>query len=411
MSRCGPLNLKKEDGKKELPVHQLMDSDLEVVVVNNFLYLPLLFDPSIVAEIQAAGSSTGQRAPRGSPLGDALLQVNGRHFIKTLSLPALLEHFEHLHPDAYNHLRDVFLQNNLGFILNREEITLDNKLQIIVFHIMPHFIRREESILGRKKPDNKELLEFIGEKIDLPGKYKQRLRRLSDPELSRKLLAYVDNLVVKLDPIRDGRIAAADLCQWFYQAITERIWQKEKDRLQQKIAQGEQLSQHHWQKAGVLLYLAQKGALEIEGFGFSRIGKTREYVIYKRTGEYALKDFYGRLYLFPDCRVAISTAGRLKPVVLEKYKHPFLRRHAARQDICLKHFPASQAFTAGAAITALEEGVNALFYGYNCRRRNGYHSLDRLPQEERLVDFEDYRVGPDHPKISSGEVEIKNAYA
>jgi hypothetical protein len=392
-------------------VQQLLDSNLEVVVVNNFIYVPLLFDPSIAAEIQTAETSTGQWAPRGSPLGNDLFLVHGKHFIKTLSLPSLLDHFEHLHPDAYKYLRDVFLKNNLGFTLNYQEISLDDKLETIVFQIMPHFIRREDSISGRKRPDNEELLNLICEKIDIPGKYKQRIRRLSDPELSRKLLTYLDNLVVKVDPIGDGRIAAQDLRQWFYHAITQRIVQKEKDRLQQKIVHGEQLSQPHWQKAGVLLYLAEKGSLEIDGFGFFRIGKTREYVIYKRTGEYCLKDYYGRLYLFPDCRVAISTAHRLKPVVLEKYKHPFLRRYTPGQDICLRHFTPPQSFTAAAAITALEEGVNALFYGYNCRRRNGYHSLDRLPQEERRVDFEDYRVGPDHPKIASWQVEIKNAYA
>jgi hypothetical protein len=392
-------------------VQQLLDSDLEVVVVKNFLFVPLLFDPSMATEIQAAQGSTGQQAAPGSPTGDDLLIVNGRHFIKTLSLLSLFKHFDNLYPDAYNHLRNVFLQKNLGFILNREEISLDNKLKTIVFQIMPHFIRREDRILGRKKPDNDELLALICEKIDIPGKYKQRIRRLSDPELTRKLLAHLDNLVVTVEPIRDGVIAAQNLRQWFYQAITERILQKEKDRLQQKLAQDEQLSKNHWQKAGVLLYLAEKGSLEIEGFGFSRIGKTREYLIYKRTGEYALKDYYGRFYLFPDCRVAISTAGRLRPIVLEKYKHPFLRRHTAGQDICLRHFTPPPAFTAAAAITALEEGVNTLFYGYNCRRRNGYHSLDRLPREERLVDFADYRIGPEHPEISSGQVEIKNAYA
>jgi hypothetical protein len=391
-------------------VQQLLDSDLEVAVVNNFLYLPLWFDPSIAAEIQAAESSTAQQASRGSPAGDELLLVNGKYFIKTLSLPFLLDHFDNLQPDAYNHLREVFLKENLGFILDRDEISFDNNLNIIVFQIIPHFIRREDSILGGKKPGNEELLDLICKKIDLPGKYKQRRRRLSDPELLRKLLAYLDNLVVTVEPLRDGRIAAQDLRHWFYQALTGRILAKEKERLQQKMAQGEQLS-NTWQKEGVLLYLAETGALEIDGCGFSRIGKTREYLIYKRTGEYALKDYYGRFYLFPDCRVAISTAGHLKPRVLEKYKHPFLRRHRAGQDICLRHFTPPQSFTAAAAITALEEGVNALFYGYNCRRRNGYHSLDRLPREERLVDFEDYRIGPEHPKISSGQVEIKNAYA
>ncbi|MEJ2670976.1 MAG: hypothetical protein P8168_02005 [Deltaproteobacteria bacterium] len=392
-------------------MQQLLDSDLELVVADNFLFAPLWFDPSIAAEIQAAAGSKSQRAARGSPGGETLLTVNGQPFIKTLSLDSLLEHFENLHPDAYHRLRKAFLEKHLGFTLNRDEISLDQKLSTIVFHIMPHFIRRADRIRERKKPDDEEFLNFICAKIALPGKYKRRIRRMSDPELSRKLLAYLDKLAVTVEPLKEGRIAAADLRHWFYPALTGQILQQEKERLQKKLAQDEQLSYQHWLKAGVLLYLAEKGALEIEGFGFWRMSTTGEYVIYKRTGAFALKDFYGRLYLFPDCRVAISTAGRLKPVVLERYKHPFLHRYAPRQKICLRHFNAPQTFTAAGAITALEEGVNALFYGYNCRRRNGYHSLDRLPQEARLVDFEDYRITPEHPKIATGQVEVKNAYA
>jgi hypothetical protein len=373
--------------------------------------VPLWFDPSIFAEIQTAAGSTSQQAARGSPAGDHLLLVNGRHFIKTLSLASLLQHFDTLHPKAYDRLRKVFLEKYLGFTLNREEISLDDKLKTILFQIVPHFIRRAERSLARKKLDQEELLNLLCEKIAIPGKYKQRLRRLSNPESIRKLLAHLDDRAVTVEPLRDGSIAAHDLRQWVYQAISARILEQEKDRLQQKLVQDEQLSKNHWQQTGLLLYLAETGSLEIDGCGFFRIGKTSDYVIYKRTGAYAIKDFYGRPYLFPDCRVAISTAGRLKPVVLEKYKHPFLRRHAAGQGICLRHFTPPPDFTAAAAITALEEGVNALFYGYNCRRRNGYHSLDRLPLEERLVDFEDYRLARDHPKILSGQVEIKNAYA
>jgi hypothetical protein len=392
-------------------VQQLLASDLELVVANNFLYLPLLFDPSLAAEIQAANCSTGQNPARGSPDGNDLLLSNGRHFIKALSLPSLLEHFHSLHPDIYNRLRDAFLQKNLISILDLDDIFLDNKLQTIVFHVMPHFIRRKYQNLRSKKWDNEELMDFICQKIDIPPKYRKLRYRLADPELLRKLLAYLENIVVTLEPLKEGGITAQNLRQWFYQAISAKILQKEKDRLKQKITQDEQLSKNHGQKTEVLLFLAAKGSLEIEGFGFSRIGANGEYLIYKRTGEYALQDYYGRLYLFPDCRVAISTAGRLRPIVLEKYKHPFLRRHAPRQEICLRHFAPPPAFTAAAGVTALEEGINALFYGYNRRRRNGYHSLDRLPLEERLVDFEDYRISPDHLKISSGQVEIKNAYS
>ena len=154
--------------------------------------------------------------------------------------------------------------------------------------------------------------------------------------------------------------------------------------------------------------------------------------LHKHTGEYALKDFYGRPYLFPDCRIAVSTVVPLKPFVIERYKHPFLEGHDAGQPICLRHLSRSRVFTPANVINALEEGMNALLYGYNSRRRNGYHSLDRITRPVRTVDFdddimaadddepmirtrpmrsvhfEDYRISRDHPKIASGWVEITN---
>ncbi|MFZ5447913.1 MAG: hypothetical protein ACOZFS_04665 [Thermodesulfobacteriota bacterium] len=252
-------------------------------------------------------------------------------------------------------------------------------------------------------------MEFIGEIIDIPQKYFDQASTQFHPELLGKRLHELENLEVTVAPLGEGVISTRDLRCWFHQAMAKSIIENEKDRLKQTIGQQEKPFMSGRQTA-VLLYLSEKGSLEIDGFGFSRIGSTRDYVIYKHTGEYALKDYYGQIYLFPDCRVAVSTLARMRPVVMEKYKHPFLRRHSARQEICLTNFHSPLAFTASDAIAALEQGVNALYYGYNYRRRNGYHSLDKLPKEERLVDFEDLRIAPDHHKISSGRVEVKNAY-
>lgn len=390
-------------------MQELLDSDLEVVVASDFIFLPLLLDPSIAGEIQAARGLKDRQAARGSPGEDRLIVADGRYFIKSLSLSSLLNHFENLHPEAYGRLRKIFLEKNLGPLSDRDQISLDNKLKTIVFQVMPHFLRREGRLSAGQRINNEELLGLICEKSEIPQQYYYQARRLLDRELLRKRLAELEKIEVTPGSLGEGVIPGGELRAWFHQAITKRILEQEKERWQQKMGEGEQL--FSVQQAAVMLYLAGRGSREIDGFGFSRIGKTGEYLIYKRTGEYALKDFYGRLYMFPDCRVAVSTLGRLRPVVLEKYKHPFLRRHAAGQEICLSNFKPSADFTAADAITALEQGVNALYYGYDYRRRNGYHSLDRLPMEERRVDFEDLRIAPDHPKISSGQVEIKNAYS
>jgi hypothetical protein len=155
---------------------------------------------------------------------------------------------------------------------------------------------------------------------------------------------------------------------------------------------GEQLRQAGRKRIGTLLYVAEKGSLEMDGFGFSRIGTRDEYLIFKRTGEYILKDYYGRSYLFPDCRVGVSSAGPFMPMVVETYKHPFLFGFDSGQEICLRGYKAPRDFTAESIIQVLEDGFNALLYGYDARRRNGYHSLDRVTKHVRTIDFDDYRI-------------------
>jgi hypothetical protein len=143
---------------------------------------------------------------------------------------------------------------------------------------------------------------------------------------------------------------------------------------------------------GILLYIAAAGSLEIDGFGFVKTGSNGEYLVYKYTGEYVLKDYYARSYLFPDCRVAVPLSGPFRPVVLETYKHPFLLGHDAGQEICMRNFMAPDRFTADNVIKVLEEGINALLYGYDSRRRNGCHSLDRTRKRTRPIEFDDYRI-------------------
>jgi len=142
----------------------------------------------------------------------------------------------------------------------------------------------------------------------------------------------------------------------------------------------------------ILLYIAGKGSLEIDGFGFSRMDSSDEYLVYKRTGEYILKDYHARSYLFPDCRVAVPTFGTLRPIVMETYKHPFLLGHEAGQEICLRQFTPPNKFTAGNIIGGVEIGINALIYGYDSRRRNGIHSLDRKLLHVKSIEFDDYRI-------------------
>jgi hypothetical protein len=88
----------------------------------------------------------------------------------------------------------------------------------------------------------------------------------------------------------------------------------------------------------------------------------------------------------------VSTYSPFRPFVIEKYKHPFLLDHKSGQEICIKDFVPSNELSAKNIIRTLEEGLTALHYGYNGRRRNGYHSLDKMWVHIPTIDFEDYRI-------------------
>jgi len=66
--------------------------------------------------------------------------------------------------------------------------------------------------------------------------------------------------------------------------------------------------------------------------------------------------------------------------------------HEAGQELCLREFVTGKEFSAGNVVSALEQGLAALYSGYNPRLRNGYHSLDPLTQIRRSLDFTDYRI-------------------
>jgi hypothetical protein len=155
----------------------------------------------------------------------------------------------------------------------------------------------------------------------------------------------------------------------------------------------EQFSRMKPEHIATLLYIADTGFLEIDGFGFIRKNAYRnEYYVYKRSGDYILKDYYGRSYLFPNCRVTVSTYMPFRPFVMEKYKHPFLLKYKSGQEICIKNFNPPDEPTDKCIINTLEEGLTALQYGYDPRKRNGYHSLDKLWIHIPTIDFEDYII-------------------
>ena len=399
-------------------IRRLVDSDLDVLIRSGFVYVPLLFDPSVEQEILSP------------PDAGAIIQIGGSHFLKTLRLESLLDNYATVWPESYESLRHACLEEFVGRVPPKP-VAVDGKLKMILFEVMPHFIRGHRG-LERRRLGEEEILDWIESKVRIPAPCYQQAHGFLDTALLQRALDELEGRGFSPGPLTDGPISARRLGEWMSRAMECRIVEGEKARLRAALTPRNQSSEPESRHLAVLLHIAAEGSLEIDRFGFSRIGSGEDYLVYQRTGEYALKDYYGRPYLFPDCRVAVSTLAPLRPFVVDRYKHPFLEGQDSGQEICVGRSSSPGVFTAAAAIEALEAGIHALLYGYSGRRRNGYHGLDRVrrragssdsnelaaigppdyPVTRRKpildVDFEDYRVPSDHPKIASRQVAITN---
>ncbi len=372
-------------------MRQLLDSDLELLVESDFIYLPLLFDPEIEKEIQTIFPPENQIENSAQPDLKTIIKLKDKYFVKALNLQSVLENYEVINAYDYRRLRNACL---LKYQLTGEVdgIFLDETLRTILFQIMPHFIRKNRGLI-RKKLSDEEILDLINKKINIPGKYHKEAKTFQDLEPLKEVLGDLKNKKYIFKPPGNGILTGRKLGDWFHDAVQAKVLKSEHHRIAETLQVREQFIQANPEHIAILLYIADTGSMEIDGFGFTRKnGYKGEYFVYKRVGEFVLKDYYARSYLFPACRVAVSTYTPFRPFVMEKYKHPFLLRHKSGQEICMQHFAPPNEFTAENAIRILEEGLTALRYGYDARRRNGYHSLDRTWVYIPTIDFEDYRI-------------------
>ena len=366
-------------------MRRLLASDIDLFVTSGFLYLPLLFDPAMEREIQGSIDPSRPQQVMG-----VLLRLDGKHFVKTISLPSLVANYGKINKNLYDQVRSDVVQK-VSVTLDGGSIPFGWKLLTIIFHIMPYFIRKNKG-LQRKKFDRQEILKLIAEKVDIPPKDYESRNTFFDVRPFQEAIKELEKLDSPCVQPEDGIISTGELSNWLERELESQIIAEEKTRLMEEVRKREQLVKAVKEDLHILLYIAEQGSLEINGFGFTRIGKGDDYLIYKRSGEYVLKDYYGRSYLFPDCRVAVPTFNPFKPVVIEKYKHPFLYAHDSGQEICLTGFNPPQEFSAKNIIQVLEEGFNALLHGYDARRRRGYHSLDDPRRYVKTVEFDDYRI-------------------
>jgi len=369
---------------------RLLDSDLELVVESNFIYLPLLFDPEIEKEIQTSFRPGKHIENSAQPSLNTIIRRKDKYFVKALNLNSLLENYEVINPYDYKRLRNECL---LKYQLTDgvDGIFLNETLRTILFQVMPHFIKKNRGLV-RKKLNDEELLDLINNKIKIPEKYYKNAETFQDLEPLKNILERLNKTPI-FKPHENGILTGRKLRGWFHDAVQAKVLKSEHHRLANALKMRKQFNQTKPEHIAILLYIADTGSLEIDGFGFTRHNAYNgEYVVYKRTKEYVLTDYYARSYLFPKCRVAVSTYLPFRPFVMEKYKHPFLLGHKSGQEICMKDFVPSNELSAKNLIRTLEEGLTALHYGYDSRRRNGYHSLDKTWVHIPTIDFEDYRI-------------------
>jgi hypothetical protein len=369
---------------------QLLDSNLELVVESGFIHVPLLLDPAIDRELQAPLRSGTSAEPSGSRKSTVIIEVQGRHFIRTLSVQSLVTNFQKISANSYQQMKNDCLRK-IFFTPELDSLSVDGKLRTILFQVMTYFIRKNRD-LERRRQSEEEILDFIGEKIDVPSGYYEKAKTFLDTEPLRRMLDDLEKQEPTPEPLQSGLLSAHELRAWLGKALFAKIVHSKRKGLRDALQVREQFRNTKKKHLAILMYIADKGSLEIDGFGFSRINSSDEYLVYKRTGEYILKDYHARSYLFPDCRVAVPTFGTLRPIVMETYKHPFLLGHEAGQEICLRQFTPPNKFTAGNIIGGVEKGINALIYGYDSRRRNGIHSLDRKLLHVKSIEFDDYRI-------------------
>jgi hypothetical protein len=370
-----------------LTVLQLLQSDLELVVKSGFLYLPLLYDPEIAREIQ--------NGPTPGGAVEGLLEIAGEHFIRSVSIQSILTNMEAIDNGYYGQLRGECLRQ-FPVSATLEGISPDTKLMTLLLKVMPYFIKKHKG-LSRRRLGDEEFLDFLSDRIHIPQSFREQTGKYLDTGPLLQRLNDLKRLEQKVEPLHDGPISGEILGRWLHNALEVQIVDKEIARLKEQLRERERLTETQRNHFCILMYIAEKGALEIDGFGFFRIGSGHDYLVYKRTGQYILKDYYARSYLFPDCRVAVPTMRPFKPLVLELYKHPFLQGYSSRQEICMKGFRSPDEFTANNIIKTLEEGINSLLYGYDARRRNGYHSLDPTRHYVKTIEFADYRLDNDQP--------------
>jgi hypothetical protein len=379
----------------------------EFLVKDDYICYPILFDTDIVKELRSSKD---------------VLEFDGKNYIRGIKIQTIAENYEKFDPQTYHDMKIDFLRKALP---ERTEDFKDycqgnDLLRMIVFEIMPYFIAKnrkleeikEENQANRKGVEEK-ILSLVKERTTIPDRYYQEARgfcKLDDIEYALKRLEEINN-----PEIPSGLFNAKMLETILIDEIEGVIVKKSRKELEGNIELKKELVSKKAEHIAALLYLKEAERFELENFGFIR-EHDATYTIYKKLEPYALREFNGDVYLFPECIVGFNVPSSTNvgvpiPLVLNEYKHPFLPGHSEHQKICIRDFRNTEEKPNERIITALNMGVDTILYGYfNQIGFFGFHSLDGRVHNTQYhhSTFGEYRISEDDPRIKNGTVVITN---
>jgi len=371
-----------------------------LVIEQGHLYLPLYLDTETEETISQTTSpiesleTLKKRETDDTP--DTLLQFDGKPHIQTLSLDTLVENYPQLRPDSYEQVKERAL-DEIQEEFRDEYMPLDNKLETIIFDVMPYFIDTKQG-LDTTTTTKDDVIERIQEEVhtDISDYYDDVDDLFNIHELESKIQQVEQDATGQIDYTAppEGDITHEELTGWVEEALKEMVYREETDKLHESLESRKDFADRNKDQLATLLMIEDRASLEIDDFGFEKDDDS--YWVYVDTGDYALRGFDGNVYEFPNAEVGVRTDDISSPRILNRYRHPFLPTEDTYQGICLGNASAApNNFNAENLIESIETGLNIILHGYfNESEFSGYHSLDGDEHHggNRDIDFERYRT-------------------
>jgi len=388
--------------------------DAEEIFIDDrgFTYYPLLFDKNIEKE------SAHHRA---------IKSISGKTYVKGMNLSKIAGSFDKIDKEKYETIKNDLFKRIMPDV-NINDIYRSNNckaIRTIVFEIMPHFIgkNKKRNPLGKtkqKEPTEQSILSMISEKVEIPKRYYEEAGGFCETDEFLDAVRNLNSLRTDRQEFPKGLMETSALEPVLNKAIERCIIGEKVKGLENEIMLKKEMNRKNLDYIATMLYMKDAENFELGNFGFIKnyTGPNYNdlaYAIYVKTGEYALRDFDGKIYLFPSCRVGtgITKEGNIQedPFVLDEYKHPFLYSWDNNMEICVGDARTRGNSKIEDAIICLEAGVNALLFGYfNEEDFNGYNYLNGTHNAGNSVDFDNYLTSEDDPRIKSGKVPITNDF-